>query len=162
MIHAENGDMIEWLTDKLEGKGMVAPYYHALSRLPLVEGEATNRAIALAELVENPILFVHIGSVVSLGTWEIQLNLADGHGECSCGADSRATCLCRDMSAISQPNLGGFGMWVSYCSFSSLTCKSDANPQQRRLHSPTCFENSKMICSPPPPPDDHDQDALYL
>ena len=44
---------------------MVEPYYHALSRPPLVEGEATNRAIALAELVENPILFVHIGSVVS-------------------------------------------------------------------------------------------------
>jgi dihydropyrimidinase len=65
MIHAENGDMIQWLTEKLEKKGMVAPYYHALSRPPVVEMEATNRAIALAGLVENPILFVHIGSPVS-------------------------------------------------------------------------------------------------
>jgi len=64
MIHAENGDMIQWLTDKLETKGMVAPYYHALSRPPVVEMEATNRAIALAGLIENPILFVHIGSPV--------------------------------------------------------------------------------------------------
>jgi len=44
---------------------MVAPYYHALSRPPVVEMEATNRAIALAGLIENPILFVHIGSPVS-------------------------------------------------------------------------------------------------
>ena len=44
-----------------------APFYHALSRPPLVEGEATNRAIALAELVQNPILFVHVGSSVSAG-----------------------------------------------------------------------------------------------
>ncbi|TIA10687.1 hypothetical protein D6C80_07907 [Aureobasidium pullulans] len=62
MIHAENGDMIQWLTEKLEDKGMVAPYYHALSRPPIVEMEATNRAIALAGLIENPVLFVHIGS----------------------------------------------------------------------------------------------------
>ena len=41
------------------------PYYHALSRPPLVEGEATGRAIAMSELIDNPILFVHIGSVVS-------------------------------------------------------------------------------------------------
>lgn len=65
MIHAENGDMIQWLTEKLETQGMVAPYYHALSRPPVVEMEATNRAIALAGLIENPILFVHIGSPVS-------------------------------------------------------------------------------------------------
>jgi dihydropyrimidinase len=64
MIHAENGDMIQWLTEKLESKGMVAPYNHALSRPPVVEMEATNRAIALAGLIKNPILFVHIGSPV--------------------------------------------------------------------------------------------------
>lgn len=41
------------------------PYYHALSRPPSVEGEAANRAIVLAELIQNPILFVHVGSSVS-------------------------------------------------------------------------------------------------
>jgi len=48
-----------------------APYYHALSRPPLVEGEATNRAIALAQLIQNPILFVHVGSAVRTVTiWD--------------------------------------------------------------------------------------------
>lgn len=42
------------------------PYYHALSRPPSVESEAANRAIVLAELIQNPILFVHVGSSVSL------------------------------------------------------------------------------------------------
>jgi dihydroorotase-like cyclic amidohydrolase len=51
--------------DKLEARGMVQPYFHALSRPPIVEGEATNRAIALATLIQNPILFVHVGSSVS-------------------------------------------------------------------------------------------------
>jgi hypothetical protein len=50
--------------DKLEARGMVQPYFHALSRPPIVEGEATNRAIALATLIQNPILFVHVGSSV--------------------------------------------------------------------------------------------------
>jgi dihydropyrimidinase len=62
LIHAENGDAIEWLTEQLEARDMIAPYYHALSRPPLLEAEASNRAIALAQLVQNPILFVHIGS----------------------------------------------------------------------------------------------------
>lgn len=49
---------------------IIAPYYHALSRPPLVEGEATNRAIALAQLIQNPILFVHVGSAVCMiVTW---------------------------------------------------------------------------------------------
>jgi hypothetical protein len=50
--------------DKLEARGMVQPYFHALSRPPIVEGEATNRAIALATLIQNPTLFVHVGSSV--------------------------------------------------------------------------------------------------
>jgi dihydropyrimidinase len=45
---------------------MAAPFYHALSRPPIVEGEATNRAIALAQLIQSPILFVHVGSVVRM------------------------------------------------------------------------------------------------
>ncbi|KAG9605307.1 D-hydantoinase, partial [Aureobasidium melanogenum] len=95
MIHAENGDMIQWLTEKLETKGMVAPYYHALSRPPVVEMEATNRAIALA-------------------------------------AD-----------------------------FTTLS-KILADVPQQKFHSPTCFENSKHVCSPPPPPGTSDQDELYI
>ena len=60
MVHAENADCIEWLTRRLEAAGRTAPRFHAHARPMLVEREATHRAIALAELVDVPILIVHV------------------------------------------------------------------------------------------------------
>lgn len=60
MIHAENADCIAWLTRRLEAAGRTAPRFHAHARPMLVEREATHRAIALAELVDVPILVVHV------------------------------------------------------------------------------------------------------
>ncbi|MCT7656094.1 amidohydrolase family protein [Oceanimonas sp. NS1] len=60
MIHAENADCIGWLTKRLIDAGHTAPKYHAASRPMLVEREATHRAIALSELVDVPILIVHV------------------------------------------------------------------------------------------------------
>ncbi|HPU53022.1 MAG TPA: dihydropyrimidinase [Burkholderiaceae bacterium] len=60
MIHAENADCIAWLTDQLVEAGLTAPRFHAASRPMLVEREATHRAIALAELVDVPVLIVHV------------------------------------------------------------------------------------------------------
>ncbi len=60
MIHAENADCIEWLTQRLEAAGRTAPRFHAHARPMLVEREATHRAMALAELVDMPILIVHV------------------------------------------------------------------------------------------------------
>ncbi|HIE4152552.1 dihydropyrimidinase [Stutzerimonas stutzeri] len=60
MLHAENADCIAWLTERLLAAGHTAPRYHATSRPMLVEREATHRAIALAELVDVPILIVHV------------------------------------------------------------------------------------------------------
>ena len=60
MIHAENSDCIGWLTDRLEQAGKTAPYYHAVSRPPVVEREATYRAIAFSDLMDTPILIVHV------------------------------------------------------------------------------------------------------
>ena len=60
MIHAENADCIEWLTRRLEAAGRVAPRFHASSRPMLVEREATHRAISLSQLVDVPILIVHV------------------------------------------------------------------------------------------------------
>lgn len=60
MIHAENADCIGWLTERLELAGRTAPRYHAESRPPVVEREATHRAISLAELVDVPVLIVHV------------------------------------------------------------------------------------------------------
>jgi dihydropyrimidinase len=41
MVHAENADVIDWMTEHLEEKGMTAPYHHGTSRPPAVEAEAT-------------------------------------------------------------------------------------------------------------------------
>ncbi|KAL5360232.1 hypothetical protein BJX96DRAFT_149956 [Aspergillus floccosus] len=62
MIHAENGDMLKWMTERLEEQQLIDPKYHATSRPPLLETEATNRAIALGQLVSAPILIVHVSS----------------------------------------------------------------------------------------------------
>ena len=60
MIHAENADCIEWLTKRLEAAGRTAPRFHAHARPMLVEREATHRAMSLAQLVDVPILIVHV------------------------------------------------------------------------------------------------------
>ena len=62
MIHAENYDAIRFLTDRLERAGKTAPHYHAASRPIPVEREATHRAISLGELVDVPIMIVHVSN----------------------------------------------------------------------------------------------------
>ena len=62
MVHAENYDAIRFMTDKLESAGNIAPYYHATSRPIVVEREATHRAISLAELVDVPLVVVHVSN----------------------------------------------------------------------------------------------------
>ncbi len=62
MIHAENYDMIRFLTAKLEKQGDLAPYFHGKSRPIPVEREATHRAITLAELSEVPLVVVHVSN----------------------------------------------------------------------------------------------------
>lgn len=60
MVHCEGYDSIKFMTERLEAAGQVAPYYHAASRPQLVEREAAHRAISHAELVDVPIMIVHV------------------------------------------------------------------------------------------------------
>ena len=60
MVHAENADMIDVATKKLIAEGKTGPYYHAVSRPPVVEAEATRRAIYLAEMADAPLYVVHV------------------------------------------------------------------------------------------------------
>jgi dihydropyrimidinase len=62
MVHAENFDAIRFLTDRLERAGQTAPHFHGASRPIPVEREATHRAIALAELVDVPVMIVHVSN----------------------------------------------------------------------------------------------------
>jgi dihydropyrimidinase len=66
MVHAENYDAIRFLTEKLERGGNIAPKFHATSRPIPVEREATHRAISLAELVDVPIMIVHVSNGESM------------------------------------------------------------------------------------------------
>jgi dihydropyrimidinase len=61
-MHAENGGVIDLLVQEALRKGQRAPKYHALTRPPRAEGEATGRAIALAEMAGVPIYIVHLSS----------------------------------------------------------------------------------------------------
>ncbi|MCB2120468.1 MAG: dihydropyrimidinase [Rhodobacteraceae bacterium] len=59
LVHAENGDVVAELSAKLLADGNVGPEAHAYSRPPQVEGEATNRAIMIADMAGVPLYVVH-------------------------------------------------------------------------------------------------------
>ena len=62
MVHAENADLIDVLQRECVEKGQVEPYYHAVSRPPMVEVEATERAINIARLMDAPLYVVHVST----------------------------------------------------------------------------------------------------
>jgi dihydropyrimidinase len=59
LVHAENGDVVATMTRKLLDAGNNGPEGHAYSRPPEVEGEATNRAIMIADMAGVPVYIVH-------------------------------------------------------------------------------------------------------
>ncbi|WP_040612106.1 dihydropyrimidinase, partial [Teichococcus cervicalis] len=59
-VHCENFDAIGWRIQALLKAGLTDPLQHAWSRPPVVEREATHRAIALAELVDQPVQIFHV------------------------------------------------------------------------------------------------------
>jgi dihydropyrimidinase len=60
MVHAEGYDTIKFMTEKLERAGKTAPYFHGTSRPEVIEREAAHRAISHAELIDVPIMIVHV------------------------------------------------------------------------------------------------------
>ncbi len=59
LVHAENGDVVFRMQEDYMAKGVTGPEGHAYSRPPEVEGEATNRAIMIADIVGSPLYVVH-------------------------------------------------------------------------------------------------------
>ena len=66
MVHAENGDAIDVLVKEALAAGHTEPKYHALTRPPETEGEATNRAIQLARVAGSPLYVVHVSCAESI------------------------------------------------------------------------------------------------
>jgi dihydropyrimidinase len=65
-VHAENGSVIQVLIEEALAAGHTSPKYHAMTRPSLMEGEATTRAIALAELAQAPLYIVHLSAAEAL------------------------------------------------------------------------------------------------
>lgn len=65
-VHAENGELVYQLQQEMLAKGITGPEAHPLSRPPLVEGEAANRAIQVAQAMHTPIYLVHVSCKDSL------------------------------------------------------------------------------------------------
>lgn len=62
MVHCENEDAIRYLIGRHEEEGKLAPKYHATTRPVAAEREATHRALSLAEIVDVPIVIVHVSN----------------------------------------------------------------------------------------------------
>jgi dihydropyrimidinase len=58
--HAENGDLVDTLIEENRGGGKLTPEFHALSRPPMCEAEATGRIIDIAYQGGHPLYIVHL------------------------------------------------------------------------------------------------------
>jgi dihydropyrimidinase len=61
-IHAENGELIAYLQAELLARGITGPRGHPLSRPPQLEGEASLRAVTMAEILDVPLYVVHVSA----------------------------------------------------------------------------------------------------
>jgi dihydropyrimidinase len=62
-VHAENGELVYLLQQEVFKMGITGPEGHPLSRPPMVEAEAANRAIAIADVLGVPIYVVHVSCI---------------------------------------------------------------------------------------------------
>lgn len=60
MVHCEGYDTIKFMTERLETQARTQPFFHAVSRPEPIEREATHRAISFSELIDVPIMIVHV------------------------------------------------------------------------------------------------------
>ena len=102
MVHAENGDVIDYLVKKALKEGNTDPIYHALTRPPEIEGEATGRAATLTGLANSQLYVVHVSCAdAARKIAEARSNGLEVWGE---------TCpqyLVLDQSYLEKPNFEG-------------------------------------------------------
>ncbi|AQX53830.1 dihydropyrimidinase [Priestia flexa] len=102
MVHAENGDVIDYLTKKALEAGSTDPIYHARTRPPEIEGEATGRAACFTGLADSQLYVVHVSCAEAVN----QIAQARNRGVNIWGE----TCpqyLVLDESYLEKPNFEG-------------------------------------------------------
>lgn len=102
MVHAENGGAIEVLINRALAAGNTAPRFHALTRPPETEGEATNRAIQLAHIAGCHLYVVHVSCTEALAP--ISRARADGW---PVTGETCTQYLFIDASYLERPNFEG-------------------------------------------------------
>ncbi|MCZ4496526.1 MAG: dihydropyrimidinase [Thermoleophilia bacterium] len=60
MMHCENGQVIDTLVQRAISEGNTSPGWHYRTRPSTLEGESTERAIALAKVAGSPLYIVHV------------------------------------------------------------------------------------------------------
>ena len=65
-VHAESGELVDHFQTKIFESGITGPEGHPQSRPPQVEGEAANRAIRFAQMIDVPLYVVHNSCAQSL------------------------------------------------------------------------------------------------
>jgi dihydropyrimidinase len=65
-VHAENDAMLAWTARRLLERGHRAPRYHAVSHPRIAEAEAVHRLLAMAALVDQPVVVFHVTTEGSL------------------------------------------------------------------------------------------------
>ncbi|KEF54697.1 dihydropyrimidinase [Exophiala aquamarina CBS 119918] len=143
MIHAENGDVLNWMTKKLEERKLYAPKYHATSRPQIVETEATNRAIALAELMDAPMWEFHSFSSKNTIANHVLFHSLVVHVSSPSAAAHLRNAQTRGLPVYAE------------------TCPQYLFLTREDLDKPD-FQGAKCVCSPPPRESSNDHDAIWL
>src|SRR5919202_742857 len=102
MVHAENGDAIDVLVKQALAEGKTEPKWHAATRPPITEGEATNRAIQLARIAGSPLYVVHVSCKEAIDP--VALARAN---EWHAWGETCTQYLFIDETALDQPNFEG-------------------------------------------------------
>jgi len=102
MAHCENGDVIQVLVQQALAAGRTDPIYHALTRPPEIEGEATNRLIVLAHVAGAAVYIVHLTCQQALAA----VTAARAAGQ-TVFAETCPQYLVLDIDALKKPGFEG-------------------------------------------------------
>jgi dihydropyrimidinase len=105
-VHAENDAMLAWMARRLLERGYTAPKYHAISHPRAAEAEAVGRLIAMASLVDQPIVVFHVTTEGSMAA----IRDAQTRGQ-KVFAETCPQYLLLTASHLDKPGLEG-AMWM--------------------------------------------------